>query len=151
MTRRVHGANELTRFVSEHARVSDWLTISQERVTAFGRCTDDLQWIHVDEERAAAGLFGGTIAHGFLTLSLITRLWEQTVKVSGFAMTVNYGLDRVRFPAPLLVDSRIRARFEPKQVTRVTGGLQMAMTVTIEREGHDKPVCVAETLVRYYE
>lgn len=147
----VDGRAGLRAKVGEDLPAGDWLEITQDRVDAFARCTDDPQWIHVDPERAKAGPFGQTIAHGYLTLSLITRFWERALEVSGFRMTVNYGLDRVRFPAPLPVGSRIRAHFRVDTVTEVESGLQVQVTATIEREGHAKPVCVAQTLVRFYD
>lgn len=147
----VSGRAGLRAMAGEDLPASDWLEITQDRVDAFARCTDDPQWIHVDPERAKAGPFGQTIAHGYLALSLITRFWERTLEVRGFRMTVNYGLDRVRFPAPLPVGSLIRAHFRIEAVTEVEGGLHVRVTATIEREGHAKPVCVAQTLVRFYD
>lgn len=117
--RKVNGPNELIVFAANDVPVSDWLGISQERVTRFANCTEDVQWIHVDPERARSGPYGHTIAHGFLTLALITRFWEETVEVTGFSRTINYGLDRVRFPAPLPVGGSIRATFEPEEIREV--------------------------------
>jgi len=130
--------------------LSEWWEITQERVNAFAEATDDRQWIHLDPERAAAGPFGSTIAHGYLTLSLLVPLLGEALpKLDGYRLSLNYGLDRVRFPAPLPVGSRIRGRFVVQSVDEVSGGVQAKVVATIEREGHDKPVCVAEALYRY--
>jgi acyl dehydratase len=128
---------------------SEWLPITQDRVDAFAEATNDPQWIHVDPERAAAGPFGGTIAHGFLTLSLCVPLMAGLVRPPGYTMGINYGVNRVRFPSPLPVGSRIRARFHVESVEEVAGGDQAVIQATVEREGGDKPVCVAELVVRY--
>jgi acyl dehydratase len=130
--------------------VSGWREIAQARVDLFADATDDPQWIHVDPERAAAGPFGTTIAHGFLTLSLVVPLFEEALpQLDGYSLTVNYGLNRVRFTAPLPSGSRIRGRFRVESVEDVSGGEQATVAVTIEREGHEKPVCVAEALFRF--
>ena len=130
--------------------VSDWLAIEQARIDAFAHATDDPQWIHTDPVRAAAGPFGTTIAHGFLTLSLVVKLFEQAMPpLEGYRLSVNYGLNRVRFPAPVPSGSRIRARFVVEDVEDVSGGEQARVAATIEREGHEKPVCVAEALFRF--
>lgn len=130
--------------------LSEWREITQERVNAFAEATDDRQWIHLDPERAAAGPFGSTIAHGYLTLSLLVPLFGEALpKLDGYRLSLNYGLDRVRFPAPLPVGSRIRGRFVVQSVDEVSGGVQAKVLATIEREGQDKPVCVAEALYRY--
>jgi acyl dehydratase len=142
--------DELRKAVGTQVGHSDWLEVDQERINGFAEATGDHQWIHVDPERAAKGPFGTTIAHGYLTLSLIPLLASQTYRVSGVRMGVNYGLDKVRFPAPVPVGSRVRAGVELLTVTEVSGGVQVASRVTIEREGGDKPCCVAETLARYY-
>jgi acyl dehydratase len=125
-----------------------WLEVTQERVDQFARATDDPQWIHTDPERAAAGPFGGTIAHGFLTLSLCVPFLYELMPDRGFALTVNYGVNRVRFPAPVPVGSRIRALFRVDSVDEVAGAEQAVITATVEREGSEKPVCVAELVVR---
>jgi acyl dehydratase len=125
-----------------------WLEVTQERVDQFARATDDPQWIHTDPERAAAGPFGGTIAHGFLTLSLCVPFLYELMPDRGFALTVNYGVNRVRFPAPVPVGSRIRALFRIDSVDEVAGGEQAVITATVEREDSEKPVCVAELVVR---
>ena len=130
--------------------VSDWLAIEQERIDEFARATDDPQWIHTDPVRAAEGPFGATIAHGFLTLSLVVPLFEQALpELEGYRLTVNYGLNRVRFPAPVPAGSRVRARFVVEYVEEVSGGEQARVAATIEREGQEKPVCVAEALFRF--
>ena len=124
----------------------------QERIQAFADATNDHQWIHVDPERAAAGPFGGTIAHGYLTLSLLPVMSYEVVprQAQGAGMSINYGLNRVRFPAPVPVGSRVRGTFRVDAVEDADWGRQAQMTATIEREGGDKPVCVAELLFRYY-
>lgn len=136
--------------VGQHAGYSDWHEITQEQIDLFAKATGDYQWIHVDPERAAQGPFGTTIAHGYLTLSLISMLAAQVSRVDGVAMVVNYGLNRVRFPAPVPVGSRVRAGVVPKSVEDVPGGVQVISEVTIEREGGEKPCCVAETIARIY-
>jgi acyl dehydratase len=128
---------------------TEWLEITQERVNAFAESTNDPQWIHVDPERAAAGPFGGTIAHGFLTLSLCVPFMYEVVRPNGYAMGINYGVNRVRFPAPVPVGSRVRAHFRVLSVEEVSGGDQAVIEATVEREGGDKPVCVAELVVRH--
>jgi acyl dehydratase len=141
---------ELHTAVGEHLGHSPWHTVDQAQVTAFADATGDQQWIHVDPERAAAGPFGGTIAHGYLVLSLIPLLCSQVYSVSGVRMAVNYGLDRVRFVSPVPTGSRVRAGLEVTAVEDAGGGVQLAARVTIEREGGDKPACVADTLARFY-
>jgi acyl dehydratase len=140
----------LKEHVGEHLGWTEWREIGQERVNTFADATDDHQWIHVDADRAASGPFGGTIAHGFLTLSLTAPLMSELIEVQGISMGINYGLDRVRFPAPVPVGSRIRAGGELAEVTDVPGGMQAKVVVTFEVEGGEKPACVAEVLVRYY-
>ncbi len=131
--------------------VSEWMKITQERVNAFADATDDHQFIHVDPERASGTPFGGTIAHGFLTLSLtVTLAGEVELDVGEPKMAINYGLDKVRFPAPVPVGSRIRARVALQAVSEVTGGIQVNRTVTMEVKGTEKPAMVAETVTRYY-
>ena len=131
--------------------VSEWIRIEQARVNAFADTTEDHQFIHVDPERAAATPFGGTIAHGFLTLSLIPKFFDQGIAIEGARMGVNYGLNRVRFTAPVPVGSRLRARLLLQAAERIEpDGMQMTWLVTVEREGSDKPVCVAESLARNY-
>jgi acyl dehydratase len=140
----------LKEHVGEHLGYTEWREIDQDRVNLFADATDDHQWIHVDPERSADGPFGGTIAHGYLTLSLAAPLMSELIEVQGVKMGINYGLDRVRFPAPVPVGSRIRAGGELAEVTEVPGGLQGKLVVTFEIEGSEKPACVAEVLVRYY-
>lgn len=129
---------------------SDWITVDQAQIDAFAHATGDHQWIHVDPQRAATGPFGTTIAHGFLTLSLMPVLLASLYRIDGVRMGVNYGLNKVRFPAPVPVDSRLRASAEIAEVSDVAGGGQLVLKASIEREGGDKPVCVAEFLVRVY-
>jgi len=129
---------------------SRWVEIDQERVDRFAGSTEDSQWIHVDPERAASGPYGTTIAHGFLTLSLLPELWLELVD-SGHRATINYGVNRVRFPAPVPVPSRVRASFRVSEVAQVDGGEQAVIAATIERDGHVKPVCVAELVFRFVQ
>ncbi|MEU6584712.1 MaoC family dehydratase [Nocardia sp. NPDC046763] len=129
--------------------VSDWITVDQRRIDTFADATDDHQWIHVDAARAAAGPYGRTIAHGFLTLSLVVPMTAQVMTVSAANMAINYGLNKVRFINPVLVDSRIRGRLTLDAVTDIPGGVQAVRTVTVEIEGRDKPACVAESIARY--
>ena len=130
--------------------VSDWLEITQARIDEFARATDDSQWIHTDPTREAEGPFGATIAHGFLTLSLVVPFFEQAMPaVEGYRLTLNYGLNRVRFTAPVPSGTRIRGRFRIEGVEEVSGGEQLTVAVTIEREGEEKPACVAEALFRF--
>ncbi len=142
---------DLAACVGREVAVSDWVTITQEQVNRFAEATGDHQWIHVDVERAKQGPFGGPIAHGFLTLSLLPRFFESTFEVRSARMGVNYGLNKVRFTAPVPVGSRLRARMTLLAAEPVAGdGMQMIWQVQIEREGSDKPVCVAESLARHY-
>jgi acyl dehydratase len=129
---------------------TDWMEITQDRVNTFADATGDHQWIHVDPEKAAAGPFGTTIAHGYLTLSLLPLFGPQLMRVEGVKMGVNYGTNKVRFPAPVPVGSRLRATAKITGVEDVTGGVQVAVAFSVEREGGDKPVCVAESVSRYY-
>ncbi|OEU89301.1 dehydratase [Streptomyces abyssalis] len=142
--------DELVAAVGQELGVSDWLEIDQKQIDLFADATGDHQWIHVDPARAKDGPFGTTIAHGYLTLSLLPALVPQIMRVEGIRMGVNYGVNKVRFPAPVPVGSRLRARAELVDVTEAGGGVQVAAKVTIEREGGDKPVCVAESLSRYF-
>ncbi|HLJ04467.1 MAG TPA: MaoC family dehydratase [Solirubrobacteraceae bacterium] len=136
--------------VGRHLGYTEWEEMTQERVNEFADATDDHQFIHVDVERAKQTPFGGTIAHGFLTLALVAPISQQLMRVTDAAFGVNYGLDRVRFPAPLKVGSRYRGGAEIAEVGDVPGGLQIKLLVTIEAQGSEKPVCVAEQLVRVY-
>src|SRR5271154_1985114 len=140
-------------YVGREIAVSDWLVITQERINLFAEATEDRQWIHIDQERAAReSPFKTTIAHGFLTLSLISRFMQQTVKVRNrLRMAVNYGLNRVRFTAPVRSGASIRARISVVSIKEIPGdALEAIYTVTIESEGSEKPCCVAESIVRYY-
>ena len=130
---------------------TEWLAITQDRVDTFAEATGDHQWIHVDPERAADGPFGGTIAHGYLTLSLTNLFLPQLLEVRDVSMGVNYGVDRVRFPAPVPVGSRIRASAEITEVTEVAGGVQIITRITVEREGGDRPVCIVDAISRFLE
>ena len=127
---------------------TDWFEVDQARIDEFARATDDPQWIHTDPVKAAGGPFGTTIAHGFLTLSLCVPLMSRTLALTGYRMGINYGVNKVRFPAPLPSGSRIRGRFTVQSVDEVPGGEQGVVLATIEREGGDKPVCVAELVTR---
>jgi len=129
---------------------SSWVEVPQSRIDAFAEATGDHQWIHVDRERAAAGPFGTTIAHGYLTLSLLPAMSYEVVPRQEGGMGINYGLNRVRFPAPVPSGSRLRGTFRVDSVDEFDSGFQATMTATIEREGGEKPVCVAEVVFRYY-
>jgi acyl dehydratase len=149
--RTISGLEELRRAEGEDLGTSDWHEVTQKAIDDFADVTGDHQWIHVDVERAKQTPFGGTIAHGYYTLSLAPMLNEQILALEGFAFAINYGLNKVRFPAPLPVGSRVRMHAKLKSLEDVPGGAQMNVEVTFEREGGDKPVCVAETLARVYE
>jgi acyl dehydratase len=127
-----------------------WAEVDQGRVDLFADATGDHQWIHVDPERAAAGPFGGTIAHGYLTLSLLPVLMKDLYAVDGVRMGINYGLNKVRFPAPVRVGAKVRLTAEIASVEEIAGGVQVILKSTVESDGGDKPVCVAESVVRYY-
>ncbi|GAB2738140.1 3-hydroxyacyl-thioester dehydratase HtdZ [Melaminivora jejuensis] len=143
--------SDIVASIGQEVAVTDWVEITQERIDLFARATGDHQWIHVDPERAAQGPFGTTIAHGFLTLSLMAQFMGEAYEIEDSQMGVNYGLNKVRFPAPVPVGSRLRARMKLLATEPVApNGLQMTWEVTLEREGSDKPVCVAESLVRSY-
>jgi acyl dehydratase len=144
-------ADELRAAVGQELGTSDWLEIDQKRIDLFADATGDHQWIHVDPERASEGPFGSTIAHGYLTLSLLPALVPQIMRVEGVRMGVNYGSNKVRFPSPVPVGSRLRARATLTDVSETPdGGVQITAQVTVERDGGDKPVCVAQSLSRYY-
>lgn len=142
--------DDATALVGSELGVSDWLSIDQQRINDFADVTGDHQWIHVDPERAKAGPFGTTIAHGYLTLSLLAGFFDRSIKVRDVRMGINYGSNKVRFMSPVPVNSRLRVRIELLGTTPIDGGLQLAWRSTIEREGSDKPACVAESLARYY-
>jgi acyl dehydratase len=141
---------ELESRVGQEIAVSPWVAIAQERIDLFAKATEDFQWIHVDPERAKASPFGTTIAHGFLTLSMLPKLTESTFEFSDRKMGVNYGLNKVRFTAPVPAGAKIRGRFTLAKFEKLEGGVQTTWSVTVEREGGDKPVMVAETISRHY-
>jgi acyl dehydratase len=130
--------------------VSDWLTVEQSRIDQFAVATGDQQWIHVDPQRAAAGPFGATVAHGFLTLSLMAVMFDSAFVIDDVRMGVNYGLNRVRFPAPVRAGSRLRGHFRLQRYEAIDGGAQLTVEVTMELEGSDKPACVAESVSRRF-
>jgi acyl dehydratase len=144
--------DELKNFVGREIGASDWLQVTQERIQQFAEATEDRQWIHLDTERAKReSPYGTTIAHGFLTLSLVSYLMKQAVQIQGgLRMAVNYGLNRVRFPAPVPAGSRIRGRFALTELKELPKGIEAVFSVTVESEGREKPCCVAEWIVRYY-
>jgi len=146
-----HSYAELRACAGQEVAVTDWVTITQAQVNLFADATGDHQWIHVDPVKAAQGPFGGPIAHGFLSLSLLPLFFEKAVRIQGASMGVNYGLNKVRFPAPVPVGSRVRARVGVQAVEPVgPDSVQITWLVTVEREGGEKPVCVAESLSRSY-
>ena len=142
--------DELQSLVGETLGTSDWIVVDQDRIDRFAQATGDKQWIHTDPQRAAAGPFGGTIAHGFLTLSLLPEMAASAFEIADTRMGVNYGLNRVRFPAPVPSGSRLRGHFKLLEFAALGGGAQLTLEVTMECEGSTKPVCVAESLVRRY-
>lgn len=150
-SRVISGLDELKSLAGEELGVSSWLTISQDRIDRFAEATGDHQWIHVDPERAAReSPFGATIAHGYLTISLSPMLMAEIMSVEGVKMGVNYGLNKLRFPAPVPVDSRVRLRATLREVNDIEGGAQVVTGMTFEIEGGDKPACVAEAVALYY-
>lgn len=143
---------ELRERVGQEIAVSDWVTVTQERISLFADATDDHQWIHVDPARAVAeSAFGTTVAHGFLTLSLLPHLMSESLVLPGAKMTVNYGLNRVRFTAPVRAGQRIRARISLMNMEDAAGGVQLTWKVTVDLEGNEKPACIAETITRRYD
>jgi acyl dehydratase len=146
----LNGVDDIKSRVGQELGVSGWHEVTQDAIDAFADVTGDHQWIHVDVERARQTPFGGTIAHGYYTLSLVPMFTYGLFTVEGFAFGLNYGVNKVRFPAPLPVGSKVRMRAAIASVEDVPGGIQMATACTFEREGGDKPVCVAETLARLY-
>ena len=143
--------SELAALVGQEVAVSEWITVTQEQVNLFAQATGDHQWIHIDVEKAKSGPFGGPIAHGFLTLSMLPQFFQSAMKVLETRMGVNYGLNKVRFTAPVPVGSRLRAHMKLLKSEPIDqGGTQMAWEVSVEREGSAKPVCVAESLARHY-
>ena len=141
---------DLQALVGQQIGGSDWLTVEQSRIDLFAQATDDHQWIHVDPVRAAAGPFGATVAHGFLTLSLLPPLFESAFEIADVKMGINYGLNRVRFPAPVRVGSRLRGRFRLLSYEPLPGGAQLVVEATVELEDSDKPACVAESVTRRF-
>lgn len=149
MTTILDGEDAVRAAVGSHLGYSDWLQIDQDRINLFADATGDHQWIHVDVEKAKDGPFGAPIAHGYLTMSLSNLFLPQIVEVRGFSMGVNYGVDKVRFPAPVTVGSRIRGGGELIEVTEVKGGIQTLVRITVEIEGGTKPACVIDSLSRW--
>ena len=146
----ITGLDELKAAEGEVLGTSEWHEVTQEAINDFADVTGDHQWIHVDVERAKETPFGGTIAHGYFTLSLIPMLSRQVFGMEGFTFALNYGLNRVRFPSPMPVGQKVRCTVKVAEVQEIPGGAQTTMEMTLEREGGEKPVCVAETLVRAY-
>lgn len=149
--RDIAGLDELNGLVGTEVAVSDWIAVPQQRIDTFADATLDRQWIHVDPERCAReSPFGRPVAHGFLTLSLLPAMFENAVRMLNVKMVLNYGLNKVRFPAPVPVDSRLRARLTLDSVEEIEGGAQLVWTVVVECEGSPRPVCVAELVMRRY-
>jgi acyl dehydratase len=146
----VETLDDLTPLVGTELGVSDWLEITQERIDTFADATDDHQWIHVDPARAKDGPFGTTIAHGYLTLSLIIPLWTQLLDVRDVRNKLNYGLNKVRFPSPVPVGSKVRVRGSLASVEEVSGGVQLTLDAVVECDGSEKPACVAQPVFRFY-
>ena len=150
MTTIVNGIDGLKAKIGEHLGFSDWVEVTQDQVNMFAEATGDHQWIHVDPERAKSGPFGGPIAHGYLTLSLAPGLLTSVLRVEGIAMGVNYGLNKLRFPSPVPVGSKVRVGATLAGVEDFTGGAQVTLDLVFEVEGKDKPACVAQAVYRYY-
>jgi acyl dehydratase len=146
----LNGLDEVNAYVGKELGVSDWLDVTQEKINEFAEVTGDDQWIHIDVERAKQSPFGGTIAHGYFTLSLAPRFSYDMFSFEGFAFGINYGLNRLRFPAPMPVGGKVRMRAKLLSVEEIPGGAQIATELTFERDGGEKPVCVAESLSRVY-
>jgi acyl dehydratase len=144
------GSADLIASIGEDVGASSWLEVTQERIDKFADATGDHQWIHVDPERAAAGPFGGTVAHGYLTLSLMVPFMHEVYRIDDRRHAVNYGVNRVRFPAPLRAGSRTRGRFVLAEVEQLDGAVQIVWKVTFEVQGSDRPACVAESITRVY-
>ena len=149
MTTSVETLNDLASYVGKELGTSSWVDVDQDRINAFADATDDHQWIHVDAERAKDGPFGGTIAHGYLTLSLLIPMWTDILEVGDVNTMVNYGLNKVRFPSPVPSGSKIRARATLASFETIPGGAQLAVDILVERQGGDKPACVAQLVLRY--
>ena len=146
-----HNSSELTELISKEVAVSDWLEINQSMIQNFADCTNDHQWIHIDVERAKKeSIYGSTIAHGFLTLSLIPYFLESCIAYPFAKQSINYGLNKVRFPHAVTVNSKLRGRFLIQQITPIDGGIQIEWNISIEIEGLEKPACVADVLFRLY-
>ena len=150
MTTTIKGADELKARVGDHLGYSDWHEVTQEQVNQFAEATGDHQWIHVDPERAKSGPFGGPIAHGYLTLSMAPGLLHEVLIIEGFSMGVNYGINKLRFPAPVPVGKRLRVGATLKAADDVAGGVQPTLELSFEVEGQAKPACIAEIIFRYY-
>ena len=151
MTMTVASVAELTALTGKHLGYSEWREVTQDQINTFADATDDHQWIHIDAERAAAGPFGATVAHGFLTLSLLVAMWSEILHFEGVRLGINYGLNKVRFPSPVPAGSRIRAGATLVSVETVAdGSLQIVVDFVIEREGAEKPCCIAQGLYRLY-
>jgi acyl dehydratase len=150
MTTTIRGIDGLREKVGTHLGYSDWHQVTQDQVNTFADATGDHQWIHVDVERASKGPFGGPIAHGYLTLSLAPMLLDEIVRVEGISMGVNYGINKLRFPSPVPVGSKVRAGATLSGLDDVEGGAQGTMDIVFEVEGRDKPACVAQAVFRYY-
>ncbi|MEU9852246.1 MaoC family dehydratase [Streptomyces sp. NPDC047974] len=149
MSLTVHGIDGIRAQAGADLGRSSWVEITQSRVDTFADATDDHQWIHVDVERAATGPFGGTIAHGYLTLSLLIPMWSELLRVEGVSMAVNYGLNKVRFPSPVRVGSKIRTHGRVASVEDVRGGVEVTVDLTVEIDGADKPACAAQAVYRF--
>ncbi len=148
----INGLAELKTWIGKEVAISDWLCIDQARIQAFADVTDDHQWIHLDVERCLReSPYKSPIAHGYLILSLIPMLFESSLRIDGLAMSINYGLDRVRMPSPVIAGQRIRGHLALEKLDEVKGGMQAHWAVTVEVEAGDKPACVAQMLARYYE
>jgi acyl dehydratase len=148
--RHIESIEALKGLIGEHLGYSEYMDVSQERVNKFAEATGDFQWIHIDVERAKSGPFGGPIAHGYLTLSLGPMLYPTVVRIDGFSMGVNYGANKIRFPSPVPVGSRVRLGVKLLEVEEIANGVQMTMEFTFECEGSSKPSCVAEIIFRSY-
>ena len=149
MTTRVERLDDLASFVGKELGSSSWIDVDQARINGFADATDDHQWIHVDVDRAKDGPFGQTIAHGYLTLSLLIPTWTSILKVRDVRTMVNYGLNRVRFPSPVPSGSKIRAHATLTAFEAIPGGAQLTIDILVERQGSDKPACVAQLVLRY--
>ena len=149
MTTSVETLNDLASYVGKELGTSSWVDVDQDRINAFADATDDHQWIHVDAERAKDGPFGGTIAHGYLTLSLLIPMWADILKVGDVHTVLNYGLNKVRFPSPVPSGSKIRARATLAAFDAIPGGAQLAVDILVERQDGGKPACVAQLVLRY--